>query len=219
MNKQEKYNLLVKKRQAHHFQKGLHNPSESGFDWNEIEPWAKWHNDLDAQIMLIGQEFCDFNTYKRCRGLVEIELDKYEFPSNKNIELFFKTIGVHTGHPLMPNKKASLFFTNCVMGLKDGKMSANFKDAWIKESRELFLKPLIDIIQPKIIICIGGKATKSIGKIFEFKFEGMGIHLQNSPIKKKNTLIFPVFHTGGLGLANRSKEKQIKDWLEIKKWL
>ncbi|MFK7982867.1 MAG: hypothetical protein AB8G86_23000 [Saprospiraceae bacterium] len=219
MTKQEEYKLLVKKRQEYQFQEGLNNPSKSGYDWNEIEPWAKWQNDLNAKIMLIGQEFSDFDTYKRCKGRVEIELDKYEFPTNKNIVDFFNSIGIEVGHPLAPNKKAGLFFTNCVMGLKNGKMSGGFEDKWMKESRELFLKPLIAIVQPKIIICMGEKAIRSIGKIFRFKYKNINTHANNSPLEIESTCIFCFGHAGGLGLANRPFNKQKEDWLKIKKYL
>lgn len=41
--------------------------------------------------------------------------------------------------------------------------------------------------------------------------------LEKSPIIAKGKFIFPVFHTGGLGLRNRKKELQVEDWERIKK--
>ncbi|MFZ1693319.1 MAG: hypothetical protein WAT74_08995, partial [Flavobacteriales bacterium] len=110
--------------------------------------------------------------------------------------------------------------TNAVMGLKDGTMSANFKDRWLKESRDEFLAPLLGIIQPKVIIAIGAKATLSLGELFSFP---VGSHLEmvnSSPIRTNaGPLVFPVFHTGGLGLRNRSRSFQVEDWKRIKAWL
>lgn len=40
--------------------------------------------------------------------------------------------------------------------------------------------------------------------------------VENTPLKINDVLIFPVFHTGGLGLRNRSKKLQLEDWMKIK---
>lgn len=215
MEKTKAYQELVGFRKSFEFQEGLKNPSQTDFDLNEIEPWAQWQNNLNAELLIIGQEFCDFDTFNNCRGTVEKEEGNYEFPSNKNLAEYLKMIGHDPGHPLKPNKSAKLFFTNCVMGLKDGSMSSNFKDKWINESRINFLEPLIKIIDPNVIICIGAKPTKSIFRTYKIKYISMKYHVGHSPYPVENKLIFPVYHTGGLGLRNRSKENQLKDWQNI----
>ena len=62
MTKEEQYNALVEKRKA--CKKcsncGLINPSqiESGkFDSDEIGPWTRWHGNLNADVMIIGQDW------------------------------------------------------------------------------------------------------------------------------------------------------------------
>lgn len=219
MNKKQQYHDLVKKRKDFEFDNGLNNPSKTSFDTNEIEPWAQWQNDLDAEILVIGQEFSDLATYIKCKGKVERFDHKYEYPSNKNLQALLTIIRKDPGHPNKPNKGQKLFFTNCVMGLKGGKMSSNFKTKWINQSRENFLQPLIELIDPKIIICLGGMATKAVARIYGFKSESMKNYVNISPIRKENKLIFPVYHTGGLGIRNRSIEQQIQDWEKIKRHL
>ena len=105
------------------------------------------------------------------------------------------------------------------MALKNGTMSSNFRDKWLKQSRIEFLVPLIDIINPDIIICIGGKATKSVCKIYGFKKESLINMVENNPIKIQGKKIFTMFHTGGLGIRNRSLHLQTKDWKNIINWL
>ena len=219
MDKEIAYRQLVDKRKKHSFQNGLTNPFQTSFDIDEIDPWAQWQNNINADILVIGQEFANLDVYLRTEGKVERFLDKYEYPANKNLKEYFDILEYNIGHPLNPNKENKIFFTNAVSGLKSGSMSANFKDRWLTESREHFLKPLIDIIQPKFIIAIGSKATKTLGVIYDFKISSHKNIVDNSPIKSGSTLIFPVYHTGGLGLRNRPKTQQIADWTKIKNWL
>lgn len=215
MSKREDYKNLVKKRKDFKFQFGLTNPVETEYDINEIEPWAQWQNNLDADILVIGQEFCDLKTYNDCQGKVELIENIYEYPANKNLQNYLSRIGYDPGHPLNPNTKAKLFFTNCVMGLKNGQMSSNFSDKWINESRTNFLEPLINIINPKYIICIGSKPTLSLSRCFKFNFSSMKNIIQRGCINVEGIKIFPVYHTGGLGLRNRVKELQNQDWDKI----
>ena len=85
---------------------------------------------------MVGQEFSDVGTYIKTEGKVERYPEKYEYPSNKNLNEFCSLIGLDVGHPYAPNRTNPVFFTNAVMALKSGAMSANFKDSWLKESRE-----------------------------------------------------------------------------------
>ena len=216
-DKIEAYEKLVAKRKLFRFSdEGLTNPSSTPFDVNEIEPWAQWQNNLDADILLVGQEYCDLDTYVATQGKVERYPEEYKYPSNKNLYDFFKILGFDIGHPLTPNKNNPIFFTNAVMGLKTPPMSANFKTSWLTESRDEFLAPLIDIINPTIIIAVGAEATKTLGAIYGFKTTSMMEMVGNGPIESNRRLIFPVFHTGGLGLRNRARTEQIADWERIK---
>lgn len=219
MDKKTSYLQLVDKRKKHSFSNGLTNPSDTQFDIEEIEPWAQWQNNIHAEILVVGQEYSDIETYKKTEAKVERFPDKFEYPANKNLKEYFEILGFDIGHPTKPNLQNPIFFTNAVMGLKPGTMSSNFKTSWLTESREEFLKPLITIIQPKIIIAIGSMATKTLGVIYDFKVSSHKNSVDNSPIISGQTLIFPVYHTGGLGLRNRPKVEQIADWSKIKNYL
>lgn len=218
-DKQKRYQDLITKRKAHKFQEGLRNPSESQYDGNYVDPWEQWQNDLDADIMVVGQEFSDFSTFQNIQGTVERFNDRFEYPSNKNLRAYLALIGYDPGHPMAKDRANSLFITNTVMGLKDGSMSSNFKDKWMTESRNLFLRPLIELVDPKAIICVGSKPAQSVLRVFGLKPKALRDLIQESPITTSGKLIFPVYHTGGLGLANRKRELQLEDWKKITKYL
>jgi DNA polymerase len=216
MSKKEKYLALVKKRKEFKFSNNLVNPANTKFDLNDIEPWAQWQNNLDADLLLIGQEFCDITTFIKCQGKVEQFETRYEYPSNQNLHNLFASIGIEIGHPLKPNKKAKVFFTNAVMGLKPGSMSSNFKDKWLKESRDHFLIPLIDLLQPNIIITVGSKAYLSVSKIYNYKTQSLKQQIKENPIVIENgPTIYHFYHPGKLGVIMRNHELQLEDWKGI----
>lgn len=70
------------------------------------------------------------------------------------------------------------------------------RGSWFRNRVSLFLKPLIEgIIQPKVIVTLGEKATKSL---HEYGYKGVNFKElveRDSPIiVGRNTVVFAVFH-------------------------
>jgi DNA polymerase len=166
IGKREQYLSLVKKRKEHVFFEGLSNPSKIDNGKYDIEdhlgPWSKWQGNLDARILLIGQDWGNIDYYLNNKGY-----DTDDNPTNQNLVELFKLIGIDIGTPSKPNFSAPVFFTNTILGIKqDGNMSAKVRKAWAKESADLFLAPLIEIIRPKTIITLGGYAYGEVARIY-----------------------------------------------------
>lgn len=220
MIKEENYKRLVEKRKNYKFPEGLKNPSEveNGIYDKEthIGPWCRWQSNLDADIMLIGQDWGTVKYYIETKGE-----HKDNTPTNTSLRILFNEIGIDIGTPSKPNNKAPCFFTNVILGLKEGEeMAGNIKYSWVKENAIEFLKPNIEIIRPKIIITLGKRAYDAIAYIYKLKHESMKKLVTENPVKLNNgILIFAMYHCGGLGLANRNIELQKKDWKLIKKYL
>jgi len=215
MNKREQYLSLVKKRKMHVFSKGLINPSaiENGkYDTaNHVGPWSAWQGNLDACILVIGQDWGNIDFYLDNEGY-----DTDDNPTNRNLAELFSSIGIDIGLPNRPNCSAPVFFTNTILGIKEvGTMSAKVRKAWAKESADRFLAPLIEIIHPRTIITLGVCAYGEIARIYGLTVLPLRELIHRNPISVGDTEVYAMYHCGGLGLANRKLDLQKGDWASI----
>ncbi|HLN20520.1 MAG TPA: uracil-DNA glycosylase family protein [Bacteroidales bacterium] len=193
------------------------NPAEIDngiYDTDHVELWARWLGNLDAKIMLVGKDFGGLGFLRQFNGCCDPDSK-----TNKNLITLFSKLSVAIGTPSSPNADAEVFLTNSIFGIIDTKVkgSNKIRTCQTQENAIEFLRPLIDIIKPKIIIAMGGEAYKCVTCAFDIqKDKTLKSALSNSPYKLPGEmLLFPVFHCGGLGLANRSLEKQVNDWVRI----
>jgi Uracil DNA glycosylase superfamily len=213
--KREQYLSLVKKRKEHIFSEGLLNPSEienGNYDMEcHVGPWSIWQGNLDARMLLIGQDWGNIDYYRNNKGY-----DTDDNPTNKNLFELFKQIEIDIGTPSKPNYSAPVFFTNTILGIKqNGNMSAKVRKAWAKESADLFLAPLIEIIRPKTIITLGGYAYGEVARIYGLPVLPLRELIQKTPFSVGDKEVYAMFHCGGLGLANRKFHLQKEDWSKI----
>ncbi len=215
--KKELYNDLVEKRKRHIFPEGLSNPVNLNYDCSEIGAWTQWQGNLDAKILVIGQDWGDVNYFNDNKGK-----DRDDNPTNKNLKNLFCQLGFDIGLPNNPVKQP-IFFTNAILGIKGDsqkkQMSGSVKTSWIKDSNDHFTKELISIIQPKIIITLGAMPLYAMKLLYSksISSEKLGILIDKNPIQlEKGIQLFAFYHCGGLGLANRKLENQLKDWQKAK---
>ena len=65
------YRSLVKKRKACHACAGLTNPSDcagGSYDSEHVGPWSLWQGKLDAELMVVGQDWGDEEYFVTNRG-------------------------------------------------------------------------------------------------------------------------------------------------------
>jgi hypothetical protein len=210
-DKHQAYSSLVQKRKALRFAELL-NPSEienGRYDCDHVEPWARWLGNLDAKMMLVGKDF-----FIKFKGGCDPRS-----ATNLNLIKLFTRMDINIGTPLMPDKDAPVLLTNAIVGILDtDKKGGNRISSLSKrKSKREFLRPLIDIVDPKVIIAIGREACECISNAFGVaRPRSMRQTLDQGPVELPGLkLLFPVFHCGGLGLANRPLSKQLEDWGRI----
>ncbi len=221
VSKKEDYEALVKLRKNHRFPKGLENPSKvNGGEYDnetQIGPWSKWQGNLDAKIMVIGQDWGDINTYIKNKGS-----DK-DIDTNKRLRELFLELGIELGPPENPNK-TDLFLTNAVLGLKQGKSTDSIKSSWITDGKD-FLERTISIVKPKIIIALGTVAYEALTKIYPSMLKkeiSLNTLIDSNPIKLPDgILLFVMYHLSPQSehYNKIDKELQKKDWRKIKEYL
>ena len=217
--KQLQYNQLVSLRKSCDVCKGLKNPSQvekGSFDSTEIGPWTTWQGNLDSRLMLIAQDWGHVGNFIRLRG-TDINSE-----TNKTLKRLFEIADLELTMPLSEIRKNLYFFTNAILCLKEGNDQAPVKREWYCNCGPRFLKPLIEIIKPKVIICLGEKAyntTMSSYSILPGLFRSaVDRHI---PVMLNNSIaVFAVYHCGRrIRNTHRNELQQENDWRHIGKWI
>jgi DNA polymerase len=212
MSKVAKYTQLVHLRKQFEFSNGLLNPAqiESGiYDQTHLGAWSDWQGNLDAKILLIGQDWGDITYFLKNKGS-----DCDENPTNRTLMELFQILGIEIGSPSQPNPTAPTFFTNAILGIKEkGGLAGKVLPSWARESTKAFLIPLLEIINPEIIITLGTVAYNEIAFVYSLPRMPLKKLVQENPmLLKDNKRLYARYHCGRLGLANRKLALQKQDW-------
>jgi DNA polymerase len=196
------------------------NQSYYPSDTDSIGKWSDWQGKLNAEIMLIGQDWGSTKYWEDNEGK-----DTTQNPTNFHLKELFNHLGFDIGDVSNPNHDEPIFFTNSVLCLKTGNMSSTVYQKCFSNCGENFLKPLIDLISPKILITLGAAPFKSVLRLYRpegsSQIPPLRDVVRHEPIiiNTQGLKLFPMFHCGGLGLANRKFEEQKTDWDFIKPWM
>jgi len=193
-------------------------------DWEkgdglENGPWSRWQGNLNTKILIIGQDWGDTKYFEQNKGF-----DKPDNPTNKFLIKLFKSIGFSIEAPSAIETRGAVFFTNAILCLKtEGGLQGKVKREWFNNCGKKFLKPLIELISPRIVITLGERAFYTVINLYNIPKPKLlrdvvekneGIYLSN------NILLFPMYHCGQRILnTHRPFEQQIKDWARIKQYL
>jgi DNA polymerase len=217
-NKEIAYRNLVQSRKICHLCKGLTNPAEYDngiYDSEHIGPWSRWQGNLNTQLMIIGQDWGDTGYFLRYRGH-----ERDNNPSNKTIRELLASIEIPLGPPsTSEGGSSSIFLTNAILCLKEGGLGATVKWEWFNNCSHHYLKPLIEIISPKVVVSLGKYAYETICQIFNLQKKSFrdAVDQQVGIPLSKNVVFLPVFHCSPRVLhTHRGLAQQKSDWQRIK---
>jgi DNA polymerase len=205
-----------------------------------INLWSHWQGSLNAEILLIGQDWGRINGEEDARYwankspylIIDKKCKEYSATNNNLRILFEKTLNID-----ISRRNDKLFFTNSVQCYKTGSLSNKTSDRWYGMCNEEHVKKLVEIIKPKIIIPIGIKALNGLRRCGEFcnlndeiigenYFRQRFVEIVEKGFLKlqikndkliSDVLVCPVFHCGIMSCnLNRSLDQQINDWGKIK---
>jgi hypothetical protein len=184
-----------------------------------LDPWAKWHKTIPSDILLIGQDWGNLTYYSKNQGY-----DDDNNPTCRNLITLFEQLNIDIGKPNTPAKNLKIHFTNIIPFLRTGEMQGGLNKILnqdkINEFASDFIKPLIEITNPPIIITLGKASTIAVMAIFGqivSKNKPFKNLVDGEPINLKDGVsLFPRYHCGASSInRNRNLEQQKKDWSKI----
>ncbi|HZC21864.1 MAG TPA: uracil-DNA glycosylase family protein [Candidatus Binatia bacterium] len=217
MDKQHRYSELVLDRKACRLCRELTNPSQcrgGTFDRGEhIGPWTRWQGNLNAHLMLVGQDWGGEDHYIRHRGVGD-----NKNATNKRICALLDSISLQVK---LPNEAGpnSLFFTNAILCLRSRGLSGPTEQAWFHNC-DTFLRQQIELVSPKVVATLGFKAYAAVMRTFDrFPKSRMQDAVTEVTGLPNGSSLVPLYHPGTLGTISRTFEQQKLDWLRVRKVL
>ena len=215
------YEQLVQKRKTCSLCSELVNPSQcerGHHDSNHIGPWSRWQGNLDAEIVVVGQDWGDTDYFIKNHGV-----DAKDNPTNNMLRELLGSIGIDVGSPHDCGSEGQVFLTNAILCLKtNGGLQGNVEKEWFSNCGKAFLRPLIEIVQPKVTVCLGERAWRSVtaafdqpaGRFRDSVENPRGVQIMDGGVA------MAVYHCGARILnTHRNREQQFRDWHRIRKAL
>jgi len=215
-DRKARYDALVSARKLCRRCDGLANASEicdGILDSAEIGPWTCWLGDLHACVMVVGQEWGDQRAFEKQQGR-----DLPSNATNKMLRRLLASIGVEVPEVGVASCPSGVFLTNAALCFKGQGCQGPVRPEWFELCSGSFLRPQIEIVGPRVVICLGERAYRAVMSAYKLPLsvsfraavEGPGTPLGGGPIA------FAVYHCGRRILnTHRREEQQVKDWRRI----
>jgi DNA polymerase len=211
MTKATEYARLVVERKACRRCQGLVNPADVGGipDPDQVGPWSIWQGNLDARVMVVGQDWGDVAYFKKYQGRDVA----HNFTNRALVELL-----AVAGISVLPLDSADLkhvaFFTNAILCLKSGGLQGKVDRSWFHNCGS-FLRRQIEIVQPRVVVGLGERAYRSV--LAEWNIAGGGfreeVELPEGRRLQNGTRVFAVYHCGArVRNTWRTRDQQERDW-------
>ena len=194
----------------------------------QINLWTYWQGSLDAQIMLVGQDWGSpwddgapetMQKIQRANAGGELFFPvltgKNVNPTDSNLEKLFHVLGYD-----VMKKEPDLFFTNFILGYREHGTSGGFRQQWVRDDAPYF-KRLAEIIEPETIICLGKNTFEGVMYALTGKMErvrGFNRFLDSGENHRTVSLpsgnpvrVYAVAHCGTIGTMNRNRGKKAED--------
>ena len=187
-----------------------------------INRWNLWQGNLDADIMVIGQD------YGQKEDGVAIEVCSYADSTNHTDRKLRELIECAFDKSI---DEMPLFFTNMANCYRKKRTSGGMHSGWLPICANKYMERLIRIVRPKIIIVLGRSAFEALHcmqnlsvkcldpiKSGKESYAEMIQHRYQIDLGDEKIDVFPVYHPGANSQMNRTFEQQLEDWKRIAKY-
>ncbi len=190
----------------------IFNGSQELFDPQVASYWSQWLGNEQPKIVIVGQDFSDIGYFIRNKGS-----DEESNTTNNNLRTLLAQADLNVGRPHANDKSAPVFLTNSILCLKNGTMSAQIRERWVKSCSIHHLVPLLTYLKPRVIVGMGKHGWMAVRLALMLNQAPILISAAagSSWITADKQHVFAVGHCSGLGLVNRSWSQHIVDWQRI----
>ena len=188
------------------------------YECNHVSPYSHGAQNVNAKVMLVLQDWGSIDYLKNLcdkdqESLSQLGRDPKLF-TNKNItDLLNRHFHLNL---------ADTYATNLFPFIKQGTMSSSIPIQDLNRAAIEYTRPLIEIIQPSIVICFGIKTFNALIASYGYKGSTKMAEAIDSPKAVGTVLIHCLPHPGRLGQNNRNKggiDRVSADWASVAKSL
>lgn len=204
----------------------LTNPSKyPELDSEHIGPYSRWQGNLNSDLLVVGQDSSDLNTYLHHGG----DWPGESVQTNLVLVDLLRAAGLEITPPKRDIPDDRLFFTNAVLCLKPTdpakrrSMQGAVQAGYVQTCGSKFLRPTIELIRPRAVATLGLSALSATLTAFGIiKPKGLLSLIDSARTFDLpcNTRVFPMCHPNRTVLnTTRSISKQKGDWQRLGNWL
>ena len=207
---------IVVRRQTARWEKydNLVNFLNGIYECDHVSPFSHGAQNVNAKVMLVLQDWGSVDYLKSLcdkdqESLSQLGRDPTLF-TNKNIT---DLLNRHFHLDL-----ADTYATNLFPFIKQGAMSSSIAIQDLNRAAIEYTKPLIEIIQPIIVICFGIKTFNALIASYGYKGSTKMAEAIDTPKTVGTVLIHCLPHPGRLGQNNRNKggiDRVSEDWAAL----
>jgi hypothetical protein len=187
--------------------KNIHEFQNGAFDKEfHVSPWTNSAKNVDSNLMLLGQDWVGSDWLSDPDNLkyADIGMDP-TFQTNKNIEKYLKFFDLEF---------KDIYATNAFVFVKNGSMSSSIEKKIFNASILTYAIPQIEIVRPKMVICLGAITLNAVRKAIHAKpIRFSSAHIDYA--EYKGIKIFGTSHPGGMGTAMAGGAENAEDKWKI----
>lgn len=175
------------------------------YDCDFVSPYTKSAHNVNADIMILLQ---DWAGSKALSGPVMADIKdighSVKLPTNIRLKELLRKY--------FSTELEDTYATNLFPLIKEGSTSGGMKVRDLNWAAKEFAIPQIEVVSPKLVICIGFATFNALRKAYGLRASKNTEEAVSNSFQVKDTLIFCQAHTGRLGQNNRGSANVEKDW-------
>lgn len=203
------------------------------YQLHELIPnkWFDWVNRAEARIMIIGQDWGPYTALRKYVDSYAVESTKPDFDyakfmfsafssrTEKFILKAVETTYIQQFGEFDPKVWDNIMFTMAVLFTRQGEHFRGSHNFDPKQSAEIsypYVSKQLDIVQPHVIITLGGMAFDVVNRHFQLGYDGQTVtkvitDLGENVIRSGTTTIIPNFHPA----SHTDPKLQMRIWSKI----